>query len=224
LVLAAGSGEDKSESKKTPTVPTATPPPAAKAPTADEWWATRSQEIATLLKEAADARKKGDVAAIQPKLADSLDQLQKERQRYPMLDTQIGDAVSRLTVEQKATDKVRLAARKFSGVTADGLVNAMLFNSNHEELWETTYQGKYVRWQGKFLEKDRGILSYFKANVGESSVVSCKSLDSSQSPDALDNIQRWQGIKIEGSLVTFEKKAGEDRAMVKLEECIVRTP
>jgi hypothetical protein len=227
LVLAAGSGDDKSESKKTPTAPTATPPPAAKAPTADEWWATRSQEIATLLKEAADARKKGDVDAIQPKLADTVDQLQKARQTYPTLDAQISDAISRLAAEQKAVDtqrkaeeKKRLAARQFIWLQPEGLAQQLAARNDPDELWGTQYQGKFVRWAAKYERS--GVIVKFVASTGDFTSLSCKDFDPAHDPVKFDDVGQWNRISVEGKLDTFKKQMGKDKVEFMLTECIAR--
>ena len=124
--------------------------------------------------------------------------------------------------EQAAADRARLAERTFVGIGPDTLFEKLLYSTSKQEIWETKYGGRYVRWSAKFVQKDLGVFSFLRANVGERVVIKCSSLDSSYSADNLDSISRWQKIKVEGQLLSFVKKAGEERMTITLGECIVK--
>ena len=127
--------------------------------------------------------------------------------------------------ERKAklmASKSRLGKRKFKKISSDRLVEGLIAAPSMDELWETKYQGKYVRWNAKFVRSGM-MLVKFLADTGSISGLQCKDFDDAFDEAVIEDIKRWDKIVVEGRLSAYGTRLGEKtRLDFMLRECIVK--
>ena len=121
---------------------------------------------------------------------------------------------------RRREERKRLDARRFIGVSPDALAERMLAAvPNHDEVFETKYQGKYVHWRGKY--ERRGIIVEFVASAGTWSAFSCKDFDPTQEGGSFE-ADRWDDIAVEGRLDGLQHQLEKSKVEFVLTECIAR--
>jgi hypothetical protein len=120
-------------------------------------------------------------------------------------------------------EKKRLAARKFISVGAEWIADQLAQKNDPEELWGTAFEGKYVRWQGKFERKGM-MLVEFIATTGDYTSLSCKDFDPAHDASKfdLDNMPQWTRVSVEGRLDEFKKQLGKNKVEFMLTECVAK--
>ena len=68
--------------------------------------------------------------------------------------------------------KERLKARDFTKIKPERLAKQVLGTNDFQMVWDTKYEGKYVRWKGKFERKGMAVVKFI-ATTGEISSMSC---------------------------------------------------
>jgi hypothetical protein len=226
-------GERAAAAKASSSAAASASPKPASGPR-ESWWTKNRGTYEQLLSDSAKARQSGgEVNAFRAKIASALKDVVEQREdnyrvKTPTDDAEMDAIIPKLRDEKHALDEAwalerpkMLAKRQFVGADPDSIVRTMLLNPNAQELWDKSYEGKFVRWQAKFLQKDMGLLSDFSANVGDSGVVECKMDDDEKTPP-YEKLTKWQVVTIEGRLDDLTKKAGEQRATIKLKDCILK--
>jgi hypothetical protein len=119
-------------------------------------------------------------------------------------------------------DKKRLAKRKFIRVSPDSLFR-QLSGPNGTEKFERKYEGKFMRWKAKYVQKGL-MMADFYANAGRYVEMSCD-FDSSQDGSRLEGLRPWQRITVEGRFkrpAAFGAKLDRQRVGLVFDECIIR--
>lgn len=174
----------------------------------------KAEHDALLATIAADAAS-GDMAAACEKL-DSTGGIPQPQQKT------CAAAVAAEKRQEEAEEKKRLAARKFIYATPDAMATQLGGSNDPEEMFGASYEGKYVRWQGKFERK--GIIVKFIASTGEWTSFSCKDFDPAhdETKFALDDIAPWARVSVEGRLDGIQKQLGKNKTEFVLTECIAK--
>jgi hypothetical protein len=117
-------------------------------------------------------------------------------------------------------EQKRLKARHFISISPEALAEKLVdADPNQDEVFETKYQGSYVRWRGKY--ERRGIFVKFIASSGPWSAFSCKNYDPAQDDPSFD-AARWEEIAVEGRLSGIQRQLEKTKTEFVLTECIAR--
>jgi hypothetical protein len=123
---------------------------------------------------------------------------------------------------RRSEERKRLKARRFIAVSPEAL--AWKLKSawpDWEEVFETKYQGNYVRWRGKY-EREGMMLVEFIANSGRLSAFSCESFDPAQEGGSF-SAAKWEDIIVEGRLdKAHDQMDKAAKTEFVLTECIAR--
>jgi hypothetical protein len=124
--------------------------------------------------------------------------------------------------ETPQEERKRLKARHFIAVSPEAL--AWKLKSawpDWERVFETKYQGNYVRWRGKYERKGM-LLVKFIANSGRLSAFSCEDFDPAQEGGSFF-AAKWEDIVVEGRLEKAHDQLDKaSKTEFVLTECIAR--
>jgi hypothetical protein len=137
-----------------------------------------------------------------------------------VVDKKAAEAEKAAAKQAAAEERARLAERKFIGAGPEAVAMAILAKNDPDELWDTQYAGKYVRWTAKW--ERTGVLVKFVASTGDYTALSCKDFDPAHDPAKFDDPKLYDKISVEGRLAAFSKQLGKEKMEFTLSECIAR--
>jgi hypothetical protein len=125
---------------------------------------------------------------------------------------------------KKLEEKKRLATRKFVAASPDGIGTALGSKNDPDELWATTYNDNFVRWNGKFESKGMFLVKFI-ASTGDYTSFSCKDFDPAHDATKfdIDTMKTYASIAVEGRLTGYGKQLGKSKLEFELSDCIAKT-
>ena len=121
----------------------------------------------------------------------------------------------------EVVDLDRPEKRRFVKLSSEKLAEKLLLKNDPDELWETRYQRKYVRWRGKWERK--GVTVEFVASGGDLSSFSCKEFGPDHDASKFVAVGRWDKIRVEGWLEAYGRQLGKHKVEFRLRECVAKT-
>jgi hypothetical protein len=134
---------------------------------------------------------------------------------------QVDSALTELGAALEQVNRLRFSKREFLAGSAEEMVEE-LAQKDSLAIFQRKYVGRYVRWKVKFKGKRDG--GDFVVNVGEQVEIAC-TLDPTVQAYALEQLERWQVITLEGRLHRPGATGSSEepsRARLVFDHCVIR--